>query len=144
MGFHSLLENVLRNTNLRRVRIKTDPSKVRNHEDFKDIEGYEGYILAERAGNLKILVLTHDMPIKDLPEEVIQHIQDEANLDTIEGFKRFVKEYLLSTKGKKKNDPVFAQIDNASSIADIEPFLLQAGIKEFELNNLYRVFIEHD
>lgn len=144
MGFHNILQESLRNTGLKRIRIKTDPSKVQNHEDFADIDGYEGYILAESSGNLKILVLTHDMPIRDLPPEIIQHIHDEASIDTIEGFKRFVKEYLLSTKGKKQNDPVFAQIDNSSTLSDVEQFLLQAGVKEFELNNLYRVFIEHE
>jgi hypothetical protein len=117
---------------------------VKNHEDFKDIDGYEGYILSEMAGKLKILVLKHDMPLRDVPPEVIQHIHDQSSVDTISDFKRFIKEYLASTKGKKQGDPIFAHIDNASAMFDIERFLLQAGIKESELNNLYRVFIEHD
>lgn len=143
MAFHSNINESLRKTSLRRIRIKTDPSKVANHEDFKNVEGYEGYILSENLGKLKILVLAPDMPIMDIPPEALEHIYHDQHNDVIFDFKNFAKSYLAS-KGIKQNDPVLTQIDNALEYGEIETFLKQAGLSEKELNDVYRQFIDHE
>jgi len=144
MGFHTRIDESLRTTNLRRIRIKTDPSKVANNEDFKNVEGYEGYILGECRGMLKVLVLAPDMPIMDIPPEVLEHIYDDQVGDVLSEFKNYAKEYLIKNKNKKQNDPVFVNIDNSSEYNEIESFLKQGGVSDEELSKIYREFIERE
>lgn len=144
MAFHTAINESLRSTHLKRIRIKTDPSKVASHEDFKNVEGYEGYILSESAGRLRILVLAPDMPIMDIPPEMLEHIHDDHIADSLNDFKNYVKEFLKTNKNKKENDPVFSNIDNANQYGEIESFLKQNGIAEEDLNSIYRGFIEHE
>jgi len=144
MGFHKLLSESLRTTNLRRIRIKTDPSKVTNTEDFRDIEGYEGFILSECMGKLRVLVLAPDMPIMDIPPEMLEHIYDEQSVDVFSEFKQYAKSCLRDRKNTKENDPVFVNIDNSQNYSEVETFLRQGGLTEQDLNSLYREFIEHE
>ena len=51
--FSKLMENTLRSSNLRRVRLKVDPAFCENGEISK-YQGYEGYILAEDGISAKI------------------------------------------------------------------------------------------
>jgi len=144
MGFHKLLNESLRITNLKRIRIKTDPSCVANTEDFTDVKGYEGYILRECMGKLRVLVLAPDMPIMDIPPEMLEHINDERGADMLVEFKEYAKKYMTAVKKKQLDDPVYANIDNSSEYRDVEVFLKQNGLTEQELNDLYRGFIEHE
>jgi len=144
MAFHSLLSESLKRTSLRRVRIKTDPALVARNEDFRKIEGYEGYILGESKLGLKVLVLNPEMTISDVPEEVLEIISHQGNIDMVNEFKCYAKKCLKELKQKSDNDPVFAQIDSANSIEDIESFIKQGGLTEGELNNLYRGFLNDE
>jgi len=143
MPFHLYISESLKNTNLRRIRIKTDPSKVKNNEDFKNIEGYEGYILGESKGFLKILILTPDMPLMDVPPEIIEHINDEHNIDYMNNFKEFCKKY-LETHGTKTCDPIFKNIDNSNNFNDVEIFLKQHGLNNETLLEIYKGFLENE
>jgi hypothetical protein len=144
MCFHSRIYESLRTTNLKRVRIKTDPSKVASNEDFENVEGYEGYILGEALGRLRVLVLAPNMPIMDVPPEMLEHIYDEQTTDILNEFKNYIKEYLVKNKNKKQNDPVLQNIDNSTEYNEIEAFLKQNGVEGDELNKVYREFIERE
>ena len=144
MGFHSLLNESLKKTSLRRIRIKTDPAQVANNEDFRKIEGYEGYILGESKMGLKVLVLNPEMSINEIPEEMLEIISHEGNLDMLNEFKNFAKDCLSKYKQKSENDPVFAQIDSASTIDEVETFIKQGGLTESEINDLYRKFLSNE
>lgn len=144
MGFHKALRESLRTTNLKRIRIKTDPSKVANNEDFKNVEGYEGFILGESMGKLKILILAPDMPIMDIPPEMLEHMHQEHDVDVLTSLKEHCKEFLIKSKNKKQDDPVFANIDNSNCLSDVEVFLKQNGVTAEELNTLYRGFIGNE
>ncbi|NBP00757.1 MAG: hypothetical protein EBU90_11620 [Proteobacteria bacterium] len=148
MGFHNIINESLKTTKLVRIRIKTDPSKVQDNVDFKNIEGYEGYILKENKGTLKILVLNPEMSIADVTPEMIDYIANDnagsGEIDVLNQFKENAKVFLKQTKNKKEQDPAFCNIDNSSTFEDVESFLLQNGLSEKELNSLYRQFIENE
>jgi hypothetical protein len=144
MGFHKTLKESLNTTNLKRIRIKTDPLKVANNKDFKNVEGYEGFILSESMGRFKILVLAPDMPIMDIPPEMLEHMHQEHDVDVLTSLKNHCKEFLMKSKNKKQDDPVFANIDNSNCLGDVETFLKQNGVTTEELNGLYRGFIENE
>ena len=144
MGFHKIIKESLKTTQLKKIRVKTDPSMVLGNIDFRDIAGYEGYILSESMNKLKILVLNPEMTITDIPEEVIEYIAADSNCDMLSDFKVFAKICLVKEKNKKENDPVFVNVDQCTSLEDVEVFLKQNGFTENELNLMYRNFIMNE
>lgn len=144
MAFHSLLLESLLKTNLKRVRIKTDPAKVSNNEDFRKIAGYEGFILKEFKNNLKVLVLNPELSISDVSEDMLEYIQQCEHDEILTEFRNYAKLDLVKTKGKKDRDPVFFNLDNCQTMDEMESFLKQNGYTETDLNDLYRKFIENE
>lgn len=144
MGFHKIIKESLKTTQLKKIRIKTDPSMVLGNVDFRDIAGYEGYILSEGLNSLKILVLNPEMTVADIPEEVIEYIATDSNCNMLEDFKVFAKSCLLREKNKKENDPAYANVDQCTCLEDVEVFLKQNGFTENELNLMYRNFIMNE
>ena len=90
MQYSKVIEEGLKNTSLKRIRVKIDPAVVSKECDFSKCNGYEGYILEENAGSLKVLVLTPDMTIEDIPEEFLEYLASEDEVDTFEEFKKFI------------------------------------------------------
>jgi hypothetical protein len=145
MGFHKLLKESLMKTNLVRVRVKTDPAKISDNEDFRKIAGYEGFILSEDRLGLKILLLDPELTIKGgVPSELLEILTHQHDIDLTNDYKNYAKGCLAKHKNKKENDPVFGQIDNTSDIGEIEVFLRQSGYTENELNDLYRSYIGNE
>lgn len=145
MGFHSLLKESLLRTGLRRIRIKTDPAEVSGSIDFAKIAGYEGFILSECMGKLKVLVLDPALTLAgDISEDMLDALVHESDIDVMDEFKQHAKTCLIRCKNKQDNDPLLGQIDNAATLSDIESFIKQGGVTESELNEMYRSFIEND
>lgn len=130
----------LNNTSLKRIRVKIDPAIVGNECDFSKCDGYEGYILEERAGNLKVLVLTPDMTIEDIPMEFLEFLASEDEADTFEEFRVFIMQRLIKD-GKAENDPLLQNIQNSNCISDIEQYVKQCGYTGDNLSELYKDFI---
>ena len=94
MGFHSLLKESLLNTNLKRIRIKTDPAQVAKNQDFRKIAGYEGFILGECQGKMKILVLDPELTIAgDIPEEMLEMLSQRNDVDVMNEFREYANLY---------------------------------------------------
>jgi len=75
MEYTKVIEESLKKTALKRIRVKVDPALVTAGVDFSKVDGYEGYVLEECMGRLRVLVLSPDMPICDLPEEMLEIVQ---------------------------------------------------------------------
>lgn len=140
MSFHYIINESLKSTGLKKIRIKTDPSMVSGNSDFRDVVGYEGYILAENLKNFKILVLNPEMTVADIPEELIEYIISDCS-GIIDDFKEYAKQSLLKEKNKKENDPIFTQVQQSNNLEDIETFLKQNGYTDEDIYTLYRNFI---
>lgn len=140
MKFRKIIEDNLKTTSLKRIRVKVDPAKINTEKDFSKIEGYEGYVLEESKGNLKILVLNPELTIDDIPEDVIEYINDEDKEDTFNELRAFI----IRKLNLKENDPLINQLTNTSCISDIEVFLKQAGHSDECLSSLYKAFIIDD
>ena len=143
MNYQNIMLESLKNTALKRIRIKVDPAKISAECDFSKVEGYEGYVLEECMGRLKILVLSPDMPICDLPEEIIEAIAEQQNADVFEEYKAFVITKLIKD-GKTINDPLLEQIKCSSDINSIEQLINQFGYSGDRLASLYRDFITNE
>lgn len=137
-----ILEN-LKKTGLKKVLIKVDPIFA-NKLDFSKATSYEGYVLHENNGSLKILVIPDSITLDDIPEDVIEYIANdgENDGDVWEDFKSFVKRIVSEVKGP--NDPLVTQIDNSCNLEDIKTFLKQNGFDEEDLNIIFADFIFSD
>lgn len=143
MNYNELILESLKKTALKRIRIKVDPALVTKEADFSKCDGYEGYVLEEGKSHLKILVLTPELGIEDIPVEFIQALADDADRDSFES----LKEYIIATlvqEGKAENDPIIEQIRNSSCLNDIEQIIGQCGYNSEKLTALYRGFLSND
>lgn len=143
MKFSQIIKESLEKTALRKVRIKVDPAMVSVTQDFANVDGYEGYILAEGVGKLKILVLSPDMPIEDIPVEFIEAIAEEDKLETFEELKSFILSEMIKC-GTQEGDPILCNVASSNNLCDIETFLKQEGYTDEKLSELYKSFIMHD
>ena len=141
--YNDLILESLKKTALKRIRIKVDPALVSAEADFSKVDGYEGYVLEEGKGHLKILVLSPEMSIEDLPVEIIQAIADEADYDSFCLYKAFLIRTLIKD-GYADNDPILTQIQSSNCINDIEVLIKQYGYSGDRLAEIYKKFLTDD
>lgn len=146
MKYTSLILENLKKTGLKKVLIKVDPIFA-NKLDFSKATSYEGYVLHENNGTLKILVIPDSITLDDIPEDIIEYIANDGNNtdvndDVWEEFKSFVLRVVSEVKGP--NDPLVAQISNSCNLQDIKTFLNQSGFDEEDLNVIFADFIFSD
>lgn len=135
--FNNILEQALENTTLKRVRLKTDPLDRNNPINSFP---YEGYIIEENEGMLRIMVLgpghQEDGVVDMQPCDV-----EPAGSQTFEQFKQFVLNYVMN---KNKGDCSEASVDNITSASDIqhlEAFLREQGVERAEFEQISKLFL---
>lgn len=140
MRYNTIIENHLQNlTSLQRIRVKTDPKYLTKEGTPENCPSYEGYILEEGAGRLKVLILPPDLCIEEIPLDLIEYIADEDHLQTFEE----LKEYILQQLSLEEGNPLTSQILNSTCIKDLDQFIKQSGISGDQLADLYSGFILH-
>lgn len=143
MLYGKIIEESLKKTALKRIRIKVDPALVNASADLKGLDGYEGYVLEECMGKLKVLVLTPDMSIHDIPEECMEMFATQHDMDVFDEFKAFAIKNLIKG-GMPENSPTLEQVRNCGCLNDIEQYLKQSGFTGERLADMYRDFITND
>ena len=143
MKYNDLILESLKKTSLKRIRIKVDPALVTKEADFSKCDGYEGYVLEEGKGHLKILVINPELGIEDIPIEFIEAIADEADYDSFCLLKEYIINRLLKD-GKAENDPVLIQIGQSDCLNSIEQLISQHGYTGDKLAELYKGFLTDD
>lgn len=140
MRYNTIIENYLQNlTSLQRIRVKTDPKYLTKEGTPEKCPSYEGYILEEGAGRLKVLILPPDLSIEEIPLDLIEYIADEDHLQTFEE----LKEYILQQLNLKEGNPLTSQVLNSTCIKELDQFIKQSGISGDRLADLYSGFILH-
>jgi hypothetical protein len=141
MKGNTFLTCLLEASNLKKIRIKVDPSEISRATDFSKCNGYEGYILREKLGRTKIIVLSPDFPIfDDIPSDYLENIAGDKETDVIDDFKCFVHSKLELKEG----DPFIECLAKAETIEDIEAGLKQRGLETEKISNIYRDFISNE
>lgn len=143
MHYDKIIEESLNKTALKRIRIKVDPALVTAGTELKGLDGYEGYVLEECMGKIRVLVLTPDMSVHDIPEEFIETFAAKHDHDVFEEFKAFAIQNLIKG-GLPENSPSLEQIRNSTCLNDIELYLKQSGFTGERLADFYRDFITND
>lgn len=137
-NFKKLLDSTLQQTELKRVRIKTDPINVKNGE-IRKFSGYEGYFLAENEKGAKVYLENFEGGIiVTVPKNMIElDVETNHNLKI---FKCAVLFYILNNKGKFKCDEnLIIMVNNSQSINDIEQYLYDSGLNKEDLLNIYKL-----
>jgi len=138
--YNDLIFESLKKTALKRIRIKVDPAQVSAEADFSKVDGYEGYVLEEGKSHLKILVLSPEMSIQDIPVEYIEMLAAQDEYDSFCQLKGYLTGKLLQD-GMVENNPIIQQINNSQSLNDIEAIIKQCGYTGDKLAEIYRNFI---
>lgn len=135
--FFNVLESTLKQTDLKKVRLKVDPAFC-NNQQISKFQGYEGYILAEEKGVCRFYIEScceHNGTVISIP---IAMIDAEQSLSPLEKLKLKALEYLKSTKNLQKDDALTCVIVNAPSHESLEVFLYNNGCTEGDLLDIYR------
>lgn len=143
MQYDKIIEESLKRTALKRIRIKVDPALVTAGTELKGLDGYEGYVLEECMGKIKVLVLTPEMSVHDIPEECIEMFAMQHDMDVFDEFKAFAIKNLIKS-GLPENSPTFEQIRNCTCLNDVDQYLKQSGFTGERLADLYRDFITNE
>lgn len=137
--FQAVLENTLKNTNLRKVKLKVDPAYCERGEIAK-YQGYEGYILAETQGGLKFYIecgCEHDGNIITIPLDMVDARQ---GLSSLERLKISALAHIKRTKSPEHGDPIVQIIASAPSHESLETYLYNNSCNESDVLEIYRDF----
>lgn len=144
MKYNKIILENLQKVALKRVRIKVDPASIGVAEDLTRCNGYEGYVLAETAESMKVLVVIPgpegNTSVVDVPLEYLELLLQNLNNIKMDSFKNFI----VSALEVAEDDPIIQQIHACESIDDIEVFLKDRGLDQDEIAKLYKYYINHE
>ena len=135
--FFNVIESTLKDTGLKKVRLKVDPAFCSNQQINK-FQGYEGYILAEENGMYRFYIEScceHNGTVISIPVGMVDMVQ---SLSPLEKLKLKALEHLKATKDLQKEDALTGIIVNAPSPESLEVFLYNNGCTESDLLDIYR------
>ena len=135
--FFNVMESALKDTELKRVKLKVDPALCVNQQISK-FQGYEGYILAEEKGMYTFYIEScceHNGTVISVPFSMVDI---EQSLTPLEKLKLKTLEHLKSSKNLQKEDALTAIIASAPSHESLEVFLYNNGCTEGDLLDIYR------
>jgi len=133
MRIDTLIESTLRNSQLKRVRIKVDPAQLLM-QNFHMVDSYEGYILEEDGEDIKVFML-------NLPDEFdpIQTV-NRRHVSACKGNSQITSKVLaqLEKEGVLPDNPTYQKIKNTTSSDFIDQFLRELGYDDKKLIEFYK------
>ena len=153
-NFFKIYEKALKNTNLRRVRLKVDPLKS-NLENYVGVESFTGYILSEDALEMKFMIFGGPNggsgEVVSIPQDSVTSLQDDpvAPLEVVkddsglERFKSRVIEFLASRNDITSNVQMYDNIKTCKCFEDIEAIINSVTNDTNIILKLYRLSLEN-
>lgn len=116
-----------------KIRLKVDP-KNRSVVDYKDFDGYEGYILKE-GEHYEVLFKEQSLPVLKVPFSIVQvtEIPDQCAFDTI----KLAAIKVLEEKGKL-TDSIACKISACTEVEFLEQYLREEGLSDSEIKDIYK------
>lgn len=144
MKYNQVILESLQKVALKKVRIKVDPINVSVSSDLSKCNGYEGYVLAENAVEMTVLVVIPGtegkMTVMNVPIQYLELLLQNLNNIRMNDLKQFIVNSLDATDG----DPIFQQIETCESLDDIEVFLGDRGLTQDDITKLYKYYITNE
>lgn len=144
MRIQSLLEKTLKNSILKRIRVKVDP-RILVQQGYEYCPSFEGYILQECGNTTSVKVYLTNVPqgidpIQTVNKKYISEIPKSAsNLDDI---KSKIIDFLIKNKNISQDDALIQRIKNTNDF-DIIENALREKIDDKNLAELYKNIILH-
>lgn len=138
--FNRILEQYVReNESLTRIRLKVDP-KDTSGIDFRDFDGYEGYILKE-GKYFNVLIEGMDFPIMQVPFSIIK-VVDIKDKNTFDRVKVAAIEKLNNIKDITPE--LIDKFKACNSVNFFEEFLKEEGLSDSDIKDIYKKYIFAD
>jgi hypothetical protein len=130
--FNSVLEQYLKdNVDLIKIRLRVDP-KNKYGRDFRDFDGYEGYILKE-GDYTSVMIEGCDLPIMSIPMSIISVI-GASGPNVIESVKnRALKE--LKKRGKLTPE-ILDKVRGIESLDFLDQYLKSEGLADYDIKRI--------
>jgi len=135
MKFNRILEQYVRESEaLTKIVVKVDPLN-NSRKDYRDLDGYEGYILKEENDMWSILFENINMPIADVPFSVIKVVDVPCD-ETFNNVKMFGLKAIEERKGLTME--IINKIQACNSIDFLEQYLKEEGLNDSEIKDVYK------
>jgi uncharacterized protein YjbJ (UPF0337 family) len=135
MKFSRILEQYVRESEaLTKIVVKVDPLN-NSRKDYRDLDGYEGYILKEENDMWSILFENINMPIVDVPFSVIKVVDVPCD-ETFNNVRMFGLKAIEERKGLTME--IISKIQACNSIDFLEQYLKEEGLNDSEIKDVYK------
>jgi hypothetical protein len=135
MKFNRILEQYVRESEaLTKIIVKVDPLN-NSRKDYRDLDGYEGYILKEENDMWSILFENINIPISDVPFSIIK-IVDVPCDETFNNVKMLGLKAIEERKGLTME--IINKIQACNSIDFLEQYLKEEGLNDSEIKDVYK------
>ena len=135
MKFNRILEQYVKESEaLTKIMLKVDPANSIN-KDYRDFDGYEGYILKENNNKWSVLFENIDMPVMDVPFSVIKVVDIPCD-ETFNNVRMFGLKAIEERKGLTME--IINKIQACNSIDFLEQYLKEEGLNDSEIKDVYK------
>lgn len=139
MRIDGLIENTLKNSRLKRVRIKVDPSQLAPF-GYEHVTSFEGYVLEENNTTVQVYLL--NLPDQFEPVQTVdKKFVNPSLANTINPSVQNFKKKILSVLEKDKvpiDNPDYQNILKSNEGEFIEGYLKNLGYDGVKLQDLYK------
>ena len=98
MHIDRLIESTLRNSKLKRVRIKVNPSQLVTH-GYENVSSFEGYVLEENNASVKVYLMNVPKefdPVQTVDAKHVTLAPEQPPVPNFNTFKQKVLSYLVN------------------------------------------------
>ena len=143
--YDQIISEFVKQTTLKRIRIKTDP---RAEDDFAHADGYEGFVLEEDdMGNIVAFIPdAGDNNVMDVPFGSYSPCaqSDEPENPQLELLKTHVISTLVDSEDIEEGDPGVENIMVINNIHQLHDYLDQKGIDDEKMLDILKSFFDYE
>ena len=134
-----IIEKTLRESKLRKIRIKVDPSELAVF-GYENVSSFEGYILEEGLDTVRVFMIGVPQGINPIQTVNRQHITTVEPSPISSRFLEFKSKLLqqLEKEGIQKDNPQHVQIQNCNNPEFIDSYLKELKFDDKKISDLYK------
>ena len=137
MKFDFVIEEALKKTELKKVRFVTDP---RDRHTPTLSTPYEGYVIEENEGMLKVLMVKPENPLQSIVDIAMDQVEP-ADGNSFEQFKRYVLDYLHAKNKCDYSEATIHNIAHAGDMQHLETFVKEQGVDNDEFIKIIKNYV---
>lgn len=138
--YNEILCDHIRNTELRRVRVKTDPN-TKNYLSFG--HGYEGYILEEEENGVITVMIPDFSSDNNIFKLEPDEYDDLGSNDScsLEHLKHIALDYMPISDDEEKRIEI-ANMEDIHTVDDLETYLRAKNVTNDDMVNIFKDFFK--